>query len=464
MLPRTVALTIAALLLTACAARGRDDPPATPDTAEEEQILKDAKIASDGPSLLEFFRKRIVSARQLERIDALISRLGDEDFKVREQAAAELKGIGTPALARLRPALQDKDAEVRWRAGVTIAAIEQNNEGSWIVAAARLLKARRQPGAVPLLLDYLPFAASAEVEEEALAALTVLGVRDGKVDPALGAALREKAPVKRAAAAMLVGWAGTSEQRAAVKGLLGDGDPRVRLSAARGLLAARDRTVLPTLLALVKDAPLPVAEEAEGLLARAAADQGPTAALGPDEAARKRGHALWESWLRTHEEQIDLATADVSLPAFDTAARVREAAVRFAVALYARDADGMRKRIAYPFFFPGAPAFTRLEELQQYLGGPRVDLRKLTITARREPVTARGYTATATADGYVAGWLETEKQFLSEQRGRDVRVVYLRITNSIPGDAISTALLRVSGGQPRVIGLGVGKPPAKAGE
>jgi HEAT repeat protein len=459
MLPRTLAFTIAALLLTVSAACGGDDPPAT---AEEEQVLKDAKIASDGPSLLEFFRKQILSARQVERIDALVSQLGDEDFKVRERATAELKGVGTPALARLRLALKDKDAEVRWRAEVTIQSIEQNNEGPWIVAAARLLKVRRPAGAVPLLLDYLPFAAGPEVEEEVLAALTVLGVQDGKVDPALGAALQEKAPVKRAAAAMLVGWTGTPEQRAAVKEFLADADPRVRLSAAQGLLAARDKTVLPTLLALMKDAPLPIAEEAEGLLARAAGDEAPTVSLGPDEAARKRGHAAWETWLRTKGDQIDLAKADVSLPAFNSPARVREAAVRFAIALYSRDAAGMKKRIGYPFFFPGTPAFTRLEDLQQYLGGPRVDLRKLTITARGgEPITAREYAATATASGYVATWLETEKQFLTEQRGRDVRVVYLTITNSIPGDALSTALVRVSGGQPRVIGLGVGKPPAK---
>jgi hypothetical protein len=293
--------------------------------------------------------------------------------------------------------------------------------------------------------------------------LTVLGVRDGTVDPALGAALRDKAPSKRCAAAMLVGWAGTLEQRADVKALLADVDPRVRLHAAQGLLAARDKSVLPTLLALMKDAPLPVAEEAEALLARAAGDQGPTVSLGQSQAARKNGHALWETWLHMHGDQIDLAIADVSLPAFDSPTRVRAAAVRFALALYSRDADGMKKLIAYPFFFPGAPPLARLEDLQRFLGGPRVDLGKLTITARHgKLLSAKEYAATATAQGYVGTWLNMETQFLSEQRGRDVRVVYLHITNSIPGDAISTVLVRVSGGQPRAIGLGVGKPPAKA--
>src|SRR5262249_51718939 len=108
MRPRTLTFTIAALLLAAFSACASDDSPAPPltegrqagNTAEEEKVLTDAKLASDGPSLLEFFRKRVLSAKQLERIDALIAQLGDEDFRHREHATAELKSLGTAALAR----------------------------------------------------------------------------------------------------------------------------------------------------------------------------------------------------------------------------------------------------------------------------------------------------------------------------------------------------------------------------
>jgi hypothetical protein len=457
MLPRALPFLIATLLLTPVGARGADEPSDAADTAEDEQLLKDARIDTDAPALLTFFRGRILTAEQLRKLDTLISRLADEDFKTREDATAGLKGFGSPALAKLREALQSKDAEVRLRTQEAITAIELRKDGPLCGAAARLLRVRRPAGAVPVLLDYLPFAADAEVEEDVLQALTVLGVRDGKVDPALVAALDDRAPARRAAAAMLVGWAGTEEQRVAVKALLADADPRVRLLAARGLLAACDRAVLPTLLALLKDAPLSVAEEAEALLARAAGDKAPTTPPGQFEAVRKKTHAVWETWLRTHGDGIDLAKADVSLPAFDSPARVREAAVRFALALYSRDNEGMKRTIAYPFYFPGAVRITRFEQLQEHLGDVRVDLAKLTITARRgKPVGVKDYTETATADRPVLPWLDDEKQFLSEYRPRDVRVVHLEITNSIPGDAIRTVLVRVSGGRPRAIGLGVG--------
>ena len=60
--------------------------------SDRQEILRAAKISMDGPSLLEFFRKRTLTPANRERIQSLIRQLGDKSFEVREQAsAAELR-------------------------------------------------------------------------------------------------------------------------------------------------------------------------------------------------------------------------------------------------------------------------------------------------------------------------------------------------------------------------------------
>ncbi|MGQ9590855.1 MAG: HEAT repeat domain-containing protein [Planctomycetota bacterium] len=58
------------------------------------------------------------------RIEAALSRLGDEDFDVREAASADLEAVGAPALPFLREALQSPVEEVHSRAAEILKAIE----------------------------------------------------------------------------------------------------------------------------------------------------------------------------------------------------------------------------------------------------------------------------------------------------------------------------------------------------
>ena len=68
-----------------------------------------------------------------------------------------------------------------------------------------------------------------------LPALLALGVRDGKLDPDFDAALRDAAPARRAAAALVLGRHCDAKQRAAVRRVLqGDLYLSVRLRAAEG--------------------------------------------------------------------------------------------------------------------------------------------------------------------------------------------------------------------------------------
>ena len=68
---------------------------AEPDsTAADEQTLKAANLGTDGPALLDFFRKRTPTEANVKRITLLIKQLGDDSFAVREKASAELVSIG----------------------------------------------------------------------------------------------------------------------------------------------------------------------------------------------------------------------------------------------------------------------------------------------------------------------------------------------------------------------------------
>ena len=81
-------------------------PSATPITsttpADDEQTLKDAKVGVDGPGLLAYFQQHTTPADQQERIGGLIRQLGDDSYKVREKASADLAKLGAAAVPYLR--------------------------------------------------------------------------------------------------------------------------------------------------------------------------------------------------------------------------------------------------------------------------------------------------------------------------------------------------------------------------
>jgi hypothetical protein len=72
-----------------------------------------------------------------KKIDALVQKLGDKDWKTRNAATEELLKIGKPALPQLNAALQHADEEVRHRATTLVAAIKgQNNQAAKPAGAA----------------------------------------------------------------------------------------------------------------------------------------------------------------------------------------------------------------------------------------------------------------------------------------------------------------------------------------
>jgi HEAT repeat protein len=208
-----------------------DDP-----VSVDEAFLRKNGIHPDGPSLLEFFRKRALSDADRRRLGSLVRQLGDRSYVRRMKAKKELISIGEPAAAFLEPALKDADLEIVRLAKESLAAIRRGPGQALPAAAARLLAHHRPAGAVEALLRYVPYIDDDWLEGEVLASLARLALSEGKVDPALTAALGDSVPRCRAAAAFILGRSGGPEQRAAVRRMLADPDPLVRQFAARGLI------------------------------------------------------------------------------------------------------------------------------------------------------------------------------------------------------------------------------------
>lgn len=272
---RTFCLVLALLLLLS----GRSVAEPDPDLVRAEQTLKDADVGMDGPSLLAFFRARTLSPEDQARLGKTVRLLGDDSFEVREQASADLLKAGRSALPYLRKALTDPDVEIVRRAQACLDSIELSRTAPLIMAAARVLGERKPAEAAEVLLAYLPLSEEEMVEEALIAALRAVAIRDGKPAPALVAALKDKIPLRRAAAAQVLGKLLKPEERQPVLRLLEDPEPRVRFEAAVALTGAGERVAVPVLLNLLGDGPVALAWQSEELLYRLAADAPPNSTL-----------------------------------------------------------------------------------------------------------------------------------------------------------------------------------------
>jgi HEAT repeat protein len=294
-------LGIAGLLTALCAFAAANPDP-------DERTLREAGVGTDGPALVQFFRGRLVTGADRDRIAALIKQLGDDSFEMRETASAQLVLIGAKAEPQLREAVKTApDAEVKQRAEWCLQQIGKGGAGSVVAAAARLIGRRKPEGAAEVLLAYLPNADAEGVAEEVRNALAAVALRDGKADPALVTALGDKLPLKRVAAAVALARAGAKEQLPAVRKLLRDSEAAVRLRVALALAEARDKEAVPVLIDLLAELPARQAFEAEDVLHALAGDAAPDAGLGESETARRAARDAWAAWWAKNADKVDLA-------------------------------------------------------------------------------------------------------------------------------------------------------------
>jgi hypothetical protein len=174
------------------------------------------------------------------------------------------------------------------------------------MAAARLLGHRKTPGAVRILLSYLPFADSEGVADEVRNSLAALAITGGKADPVLVAALNDPDAVRRGAAGESLCRAKAVGQLPAVRKLLHDSDPLVRLFVALALATNQEKDAIPVLIDLLGQLPPESAWRAEDVLLRLAGEESPAVSLGTDEGTRAQCKQAWMSWWRTHQAHVDL--------------------------------------------------------------------------------------------------------------------------------------------------------------
>jgi HEAT repeat protein len=294
-------LLIICLVLCPKARPGEDEEALAADV----KALKDAGVATDEAGLLEFFKKRTGSERRRRLIGELIEQLGDDDFMVRERASRELTALGAAARAALQQARNHKDAEVASRARSCLEVIRNESHGEVLTRAARVLSTRKSSKAVEVLLAFLPDAAEAGVEDDVIRALTILGVSEGKAHPALVGALADKLPLRRAAAGEAL--AIRPEHAEAVRKLMQDPAPSVRLRVSLAVVCSGEKKVVPLLIDLLPQLTHDQAWQVEDVLCRLGGGKVPQLPAGDEAAARAKFRDECHAWWKEHGAKADLS-------------------------------------------------------------------------------------------------------------------------------------------------------------
>lgn len=315
MLPRSVALLPLLILTGFCRSAGG----AEADTAADEEVLRAARLPTEGPGLLMIFRKRTPDAEAQKHITKLIAQLGSASFTEREEASEEFAGYGIEAAGLLRQAARHRDLEIRRRAREALTLVEQGEVSDEVLLSALRLLGRRKPSQMTeVLLAYAPHASSTALVEELTQTLSSVALREGEANPVLVRALKASSARQRGAAAAALCQAGCRKQLPAVRRLLRDPDAHVRYRVALALLMTREKEAVPTLIELLAQLPTDEAEQIESLLLQIAGDTPPVhQAFQPDgPSPRQTGkpdlHDVWAKWWRRNSETIDLKELELT--------------------------------------------------------------------------------------------------------------------------------------------------------
>lgn len=261
--------------------------------------------ASEAPGYLDEFRKRTLTEQDRERGQALIGRLGDDDFDVRQKATNDLKALGAIMAPLLRQAANQADLEVRARAQACLESIEKDKATPLSPVVARVAALRKHPGSAAVMLAFLPFAEDENLREEVQVALNAIAAAEERPDAVLLKALEDKLPARRGAAAEALAQRAGTEIRPALKKLLADGDAGVRLKTALALAGGREREAIPVLIALVGETSADQSAGIEEFLRRLAGSRVPVNLPAGDGPARKQRQEAWAAWWAGNPPQVE---------------------------------------------------------------------------------------------------------------------------------------------------------------
>jgi outer membrane protein assembly factor BamB len=278
---------------------------ASEPVSPEEQLLREQNIATDGPGLLAYLKAQTPSPAEQARLAQAVEQLGHRSFHTREKATRSLIAAGRPALSYLKPAVGNTDLEVSRRAQRIIAEIDRVSQVTLMTAVLQVLSKKRPAGATEALLAYLPFVPEEQIEEAVREALAAVGLEKGQPVAPVRAALTDREPRLRAAAAFVHGRAANPPVKELTP-LLRDTVPEVRYQAAEAVLRGRDRAGLGVLVTLLEEGPLPLGRRAEEVLFQLAGESAPSVVLGLDDGSRHRCREAWLGWLSEKGDKLDL--------------------------------------------------------------------------------------------------------------------------------------------------------------
>jgi len=155
-----------------------------------------------------------------------------------------------------------------------------------------------------VLLAFLPDAADSGVEDEIIRAVTALTRSEGKAHPALVQALTDKSPLRRMAAGEAL--ACLPEHGKAVRRLIQDAEPLVRLRVSLVLVCSGDRRVVPQLIDMVPQLTRDQAWQVEDVLYRLSGGKVSPLFINGGAAARKVYRDGCLAWWKEHGAKADL--------------------------------------------------------------------------------------------------------------------------------------------------------------
>jgi hypothetical protein len=290
--------------------------PVDPATADRKALDAASLKADDPKGLLDYLRQRTLSDADLSKIQAVIRRLGSDDFQERLKAAAEVERFGPAAVGPLRTASQsDADYEIAFQAGECLRRMEKVPHTAVAAAAVRALARSKPPETAKVLLAFLPLSDDNTVGTEIRNALKAVAVRDGRAEPALVAALTDAVAERRAAAAVALIEGGPSKERVRVP----DAYQQVR-AAVRAetnvearfqmlyslLLTAREAEAVGLLIDTLPGLPRGRLWQAEDYLLQLAGKDAPRVVLGKSNESLLKARDAWRAWWAKAEAETDI--------------------------------------------------------------------------------------------------------------------------------------------------------------
>src|SRR5262249_12175999 len=221
--------------------------PDSESPVSDESILKAAGVAGDAPSLLTFPRYLPLTDTEYDKLAALIPRLGDDSFETREQASTDLRAAGPRAAPILRRAARSTDVEIARRACECLEVLSSKRDYRIEAAPVPRLGNPHPKETARLILGYAPFVPHDIGANEARRVIEALALCDGKLAPILIKALDDHFAERRALAADVLSHLPHFD-RSAIRKLLDDREPAVRLQVARALVSAKEKDALPDLI------------------------------------------------------------------------------------------------------------------------------------------------------------------------------------------------------------------------